>query len=140
MNIEEEKGAEDQPRKKHKGRIPGAKNRIPAKGDQKRTYTAEQKEHKKELRKKRALADTAAKAADLQQVQRMMIRHGNAVISSNIIAIRNDTTSDEQKAPKLELRRKSRLAQQAAKASDLQKQGRKIDEEKRKFCDFIKCH
>jgi hypothetical protein len=49
MGIEEEKGAEDQPRKKHKGRIPGAKYRIPAKGDQKRDYSDERKARKLEL-------------------------------------------------------------------------------------------
>jgi hypothetical protein len=65
MDLEEEKGAEEQPRKKPKGRPPGSKNVIPAKGGGKRTYTAEQAERKNELRRKRTLADKAAKASDL---------------------------------------------------------------------------
>ena len=81
IDIEEEKGGEEPPRKKHKGIIPGAKNRIPAKGDQKRDYSDEQKARKLERRRKSRLADKAAKEADLQKVQRSMKGSGNVVIS-----------------------------------------------------------
>jgi hypothetical protein len=81
MDIEEEKGAEEQPRKRYKGRTPGAKNVKPAKGGGKRSYTAEQAERKNELRRKRRLVVPAAKASDVQQVERMVMMKGNAVIS-----------------------------------------------------------
>ena len=81
MNIEEEKGAEEQPRKRYKGRTPGAKNVKPAKGGGKRDYSDEQKARKLELRRKSRLAEKAAKTGDLQQVERMVMMKGNAVIS-----------------------------------------------------------
>ena len=81
IDIEEEKGGEEPPRKKYKARTPGSKNVKPAKGDQKRDYSDEQKARKLELRRKSRLAEKAAKTGDLQQVERMVMMKGNAVIS-----------------------------------------------------------
>jgi len=65
MAIEEDTAAEEQPRKKQKGRLPGAKNRIPAKGSSKRTYTKEQADRKLELRRKSRSLEKAAKTAQV---------------------------------------------------------------------------
>ena len=68
MAIEEDTTAEEQLRKKQKGRLPGAKNRIPAKGSSKRTYTKEQADRKNELRRQRRVVEKTAKVTDLQKV------------------------------------------------------------------------